>query len=174
MGVRISAFAVDVVGFEPWLRRSVAEVFFYLAENVVGETAFPSAYDSELRRRYVITKQRQIRRVGPNTGPLNLALEDALAISVLAQPVCDYLRRGYSIDLLFLLRSMAACPDLVAVRGLTDRYRPCWIGSLLHTARNVAFLPPPVMSELEGCFARVLRRWSCGYPMKRHNAPPAP
>jgi hypothetical protein len=97
MGVRISAFAVDVESFEPWLRRSVADVFFYLAENVVGETTFPSAYDSELRCRYVITEQRQILLVGPNTAPLRLELEDAFARPVLAQPVCDYLRRGYSI-----------------------------------------------------------------------------
>jgi hypothetical protein len=174
MGIRISAFAVDVAAFEPWLRRSVADVFFYLAQNVVGKTTFPSAYDAELRRRYVITEQRQIRRVGPNTAPLNLAMKDALAIPMLAQPVCDYLHRGNSNDLLFLLRSMAACPGLDAVQVLTDGYRPSWIGSLLHTARNIAYLPPPVMSELEGFFARMLRRWSCGHAMKHHEEPPHP
>src|SRR3989442_15895187 len=102
MGIRIDAFAVDVDGFGPWLRRRVADVFFYIAQNVVGETTLPSVYEPARRRRYLITPRRRLRRVGPDEPPADLQLDEALGVPMLARPVADYLRGASSFELLFL------------------------------------------------------------------------
>lgn len=175
MGIRINAFALDCVGFEEWLDRSVGDAMFYIARHAVGDCVFFNAHDPQAQRRYVISPQREVLCVGGGQRDV-LTEASAVAIPALAKSLKESLGTGDSYPFLFLFDSLAACPEILWVRLLSRGHRYGWVFSFLQAARE-SDLARVDLRDLEGLCARMLRGHHFlppAYPLKSHKLAPAP
>ena len=127
-----------------------------LREAERGTDVLFSPYDTLTRDRYVVRADRQVVRTSTR-GRVFLTPEELEAVPFLRQSTRDYLFRGTSFDLDFVLRSFAAVPGLSSVREVTSGYKPWWIDSISSAARESRWLPPEDVAELEHFLVRILR-----------------
>lgn len=156
MGIRITAHAVDAIGFAALIDRPLSRVLAHLREAERGTDVLFSPYDTLTRDRYVVRADRQVVRTSTR-GRVFLTPEELEAVPFLRQSTRDYLFRGTSFDLDFVLRSFAAVPGLSSVREVTSGYKPWWIDSISSAARESRWLPPEDVAELEHFLVRILR-----------------
>jgi hypothetical protein len=112
MGIRISAFAVDCVGFRDWLHRPVGDVLFYIARHAVGEPPFFNVHEPESLPGYLISPNRDVLFYERGKGWKPVAEEVARRTPLLMQPLGAYLSRGSVFDIKSLFYSLAACADV--------------------------------------------------------------
>jgi hypothetical protein len=155
MGIRVTAYAVDAVGFAALIDRPLSRVLTHLREAERGSDVLFSPYDTSTRDRYVVRADRQVVRSGIGGG-VHLGPKELEAVPFLRQSTRDYLSRGSSFGLAFVLRSFAAVPGLGTVREVTSGYKPWWIDSIVAGVREGRWLPPEDVAELEHFLGRIL------------------
>jgi len=134
MGVRIAAYAVDVLALERFLARPLSDVLRYISEHATD-------------REVTIPWWPQGR--GPGEAVLSKR-----AAEVLREEDSDRLRR--------VLRDLSRCSNTGFVRMLTEGHRRWWIGSLLDAAEESEALTPDDYAQFVRLWEKVLRGYNCG------------
>jgi hypothetical protein len=168
MGVRISAYAVDLPRLDAFLNASMAELLCrYARDGHDPDRYLFHVVERDTHATFCVAPDRSI--VGPygfrpGEGPAVLTASQLEAAPFLQRPA-RALISGNAYQASWLLRAFGHCAGIDFIHPLIEWHRRWWIGSVLQTTH--ALFDQTSFDDLVLLFRKLLRGWNCGYPIPR-------
>jgi hypothetical protein len=175
MGIRISAYAVDVPTLDEFLAQPTGQVLQSVVEHGTDREMFVSWWEPDRGPICAIPGEAVFRvKRGLKRGYKEIIPDAACSCDpFLARVAGDFLREADSFKLKSLLRALSKCPNIGFIQEITDGYRRWWIGSLLDFTEQSSLLAPEDYARFVFLWQKVLRRYDCGKPFPRAEFDPA-
>lgn len=166
MGIRISAYAVDLPKFDAFLNTSLADLLLqYQRDGIEKETRFSFSLGNTPDH-YFTTPQGSIEAfLGEGSErKRHIITEDQLrSIDALQHTAREHLSNDNIYQAYWVLEAFSNCKGINFIKRLINDHHRWWIGSLLQSAKSV--LDANEYKECEHLFARILRDYKSGFNM---------
>jgi hypothetical protein len=175
MGIRVTAFVVDVVQFAALIDRPLWQILSEASRVPFDGDAIFSASDRATNTHYLIRADHGIARHRPGAGVVEVPPDELRSDPFLQQTTREYIAQGSGYDLSFLLRTWSLFPGQTCVRTIARGDRSMWIEAILEAAAVDHLLAPNEFAELSQLVGRILRsRKSRGrhFPPVGQDGPP--
>lgn len=169
MGVRISIYAVDELGFASWLNQPISELLNYYAENGLDSLRNLHFIDSERNLYFHSSPKRKVTVHGNETSLSQLSERDLYSDPFLARTAGELLQKDSSIALEMFMGCLSSCPAIECIREVTTGFRRWWIGSLLERAEQSKTLSKADYQEITFLLQKLLGPYECGKNIQRRD-----
>jgi hypothetical protein len=173
VGVRIDAYVVDIVALGKLIDRPLWRVLSDLRRDARADDILFGVYDPTARTRYHVRPDRLIIcRTGADRFE-EVSDDELTATPFLQQSTREYLERphGSGCTLQWLLRELPAIDGYRYAYEITTGHRRGWICSAMAAASPPRGLTPPLHDDLCRLFSRMLKRYRCGFAIKKDKVP---
>lgn len=158
MGVRISAYSVDLIRLDRLLDATLGDLLLVYVQKVAATNRAFNWGDF-----HAIPQKGVFHPVRPSTHPLTVAQIEGDPF--LQTPARTQLQEDSGLQLDWFLHAVSVITESDAVRRLTHGDRRWWIGSLLQAARRT--FDRGSYYRLEEVLLRMLRVYNCGLHVPR-------